>query len=283
MSVSNSVYIVIIGRNVSGILASTIFKVRIELEGQKDIRIVFIDNGSTDGSSEVAIRSGAEVKKYSKVQRMNVLMGKAIKDAIGSDRDVNIFLDLSGENDADDAISLVRAAAIQGPNFAGGWINPRNENGKIGCLALDRKNLVLLSGPETDLDSFIEKMLSSNDYRKNMYREIVKKRSKMKEGSKQRFNPHAFIRNLRRNHPMKFYGSLGLISMVGAMATGFYTVDYFYKNQNLYYPTAFGTALLIMIGGFMLVAGLMLNAMNVVEERVKAMKKWESASEDFRW
>jgi hypothetical protein len=82
---------------------------------------------------------------------------------------------------------------------------------------------------------------------------------------------------------MKFYGSLGLISVMGAMATGFYTVDYFYRNQNLYYPTAFGAALLIMIGGFLLVAGLMLNAMNVVEDRVRAMKKWESASEDFRW
>lgn len=283
MSDPNGVYLAIIGRNVSGILASTIFKVRLELEGYKDVRMVFIDNGSTDDSSWVAVRSGAEVKKYSKVQRLDAIMGKAIEDAMGSNRDVNIFLDLSGENDADDAISLVRAAWVQGPNFAGGWINPRNENGKIGCLALDRKNLELMSGSKTDFEAFIEKMLSSNDYRKDMYKEIVKKRSKMKERDRQRFIPHVFIRNLRRNHPMKFYGGLGLISVVGAMATGFYTVDYFYKNQNLYYPTAFGAALLIMIGGFMLVAGLMLNAMNVVEDRVRAMKKWESASEDFRW
>jgi len=280
---SNGVYLAIIGNNVSGILASTIFKVRLELEGQENVRIVFIDNGSTDDSSSVALRTGAEVKKYSKVQDLDVLMGKALGDAIGSDRDINIFLDLSGENDADDAISLVRAAIIQGPNFAGGWINPRNENGKIGCLALDRKNLEIMNVSKTDLDAFIERMLSSNDYRKNMYKEIVKKRSKMKERGRQSFNPHAIMRNLRRNHPLKFYGGLGLLSVIGAMATGFYTVDYFYKNQNLYYPTAFGAALLIMIGGFLLVAGLMLNAMNVVEERVRAMKKWESASEDFRW
>ncbi len=283
MSDPNCVYLAIIGRNVSDILASTIFKVRLELEGQKDVRTVFIDNGSTDDSSWVARRSGVEVKKYSKVQRLDAIMRKAIEDAMCSDRDVNIFLDLSGENDADDAISLVRAAAIQGPNFAGGWINPRNENGRIGCLALDRKNLELMNGSKTDFEAFIEKMLSSNEYRKNMYKEMVKKRSKMKEKARPRFNPHVFIRNLRRQHPMKFYGSLGLISIVGAMATGFYTVDYFYENQNLYYPTAFGAALLIMIGGFMLVAGLMLNAMNVVEESIKAMKKWESASEDFRW
>jgi hypothetical protein len=229
------------------------------------------------------LRSLVNVKKFSRRKRVELIMENAIEDAKRNGSNVNLFLDLSGDNDADDVISLVRASDIQGSLFAGGWINPRNINGRIGCLALDRNNLLILSESKGDLEAFIEKMLSSKEYRKNMYKEIVEKRTKMKGALRRKFDPRFILRAFRRSHPLTFYGSFGLISVLGAMATGFYTVDYFYKNQNLYYPTAFTAVLLTMIGGFFLVAGLILNAMNVVEERVRAIKKWESASEEFRW
>ena len=69
-----------------------------------------------------------------------------------------------------------------------------------------------------------------------------------------------------------------MIVLLFSLGSGFYTVDYFYKNQSLYYPTTFVTVILVMIAGFLLVAGLMLNALNMLVEKVRASKKWEKAT-----
>jgi hypothetical protein len=221
--------------------------------------------------------------KYKKEQRTDTILRKAMSDAVAEGSDITIILDLNSRNDADDAVSLIRAATIQGNRFAGGWIKPRKGDGRIGCLALDRSSLDKLNGSNERLDDFIKGMLSSSDYRKQLYKELIEGPSKKKEAKRIETNPLLIWRNIRRGHPLKFYGSLGLLSVLCAMVTGFVTVDYFYKNQTLFYPTAFGTVFLAMVGGFLLVTGIFFNAMCMVEESIKAMKKWERAKEDFRW
>ena len=75
-------------------------------------------------------------------------------------------------------------------------------------------------------------------------------------------------------HPLTFYGFVGMGILLTAMGSGFYTVDYFYEHGHLSYFPAFVTVALVMIGGFFMVAGLMLNSLIVLVERLEAMKKW---------
>jgi hypothetical protein len=77
-----------------------------------------------------------------------------------------------------------------------------------------------------------------------------------------------------RYHPLTFYGIVGMSILLLAIGSGFYTVDFFYKYGHLSYFPAFLTVALVMIGGFFMVAGLMLNSLNVLVERLEAMKKW---------
>jgi hypothetical protein len=167
--------------------------------------------------------------------------------------------------------------------FDSGWIVPLRGSKTIGCLALNKKSLSHLYKHGRDVHAYLQQKLRTPELVKTKYQEDVRGITKLKAKSEKRFrNGLEMLRHFRRRHSLKFYGGLGLIVVAFAITSGFYTVDYFYKHHNLYYPSAFLTVGLTMIGGFLMVAGLILNAMNVMVGKINSVKRWEKASREIR-
>lgn len=260
----------ILARDMAYFIASTILKIRGEFS-DVDVSFTVVDNGSSDGTEWFAKRAGSKVIRYKRVMSRSVVVNKAVEVALKEDRGLYVILDLMGGNTADDAISLLYAVMEKGDRFATGWISPKQGGDTIGCIALDRKNLEALSG--RDVQEYLLGLLRSRELEMSRKTEDVLEHGKMKRSS-ERFDPVGVFRLMRRKHPLKFYGGIGMALMLLSIGSGFYTVDYFYENQNLYYPSAFLTVALVMIGGFMMVAGMMLNALTVITEKVRSERRW---------
>ena len=269
-AVALKVAVVILARDMAYFIASTILKIRGEFS-EVDVSFTVVDNGSSDGTEWFAKKAGSKVIRYKKVMPRSVVVNKAVEVALKEDRGLYVLLDLMGGNSADDAISLLYAVMEKGDRFATGWISPKLGGDTIGCIALDRKNLEALSG--RDVQEYLLGLLRSRELEMSRKTEDVLEHGKMKR-NKDRFDPVGVFRLMRRKHPLKFYGGIGMALMLLSIGSGFYTVDYFYENQNLYYPSAFLTVALVMIGGFMMVAGMMLNALTVITDKVRSERRW---------
>jgi glycosyltransferase involved in cell wall biosynthesis len=275
--------IFILARDVEITIASTIFKIKHYLKENVggDIRFFLIDNGSSDETADLARRAGAKVIRYDTRQRRSVVIRKALQQAVDRPFDIYVMLDLAGGNSADDAVSLLQAALRTGSNFASGYVIPYKGSDTIGCLAMDRDNLKLLYDRGESVTDFLIDLARSGDLKTHTLSEAAKEYTKRKKTIRRRRT--SFVRwfgEITREHPLKFYGVSGMLVLLLSLVSGFFTVDYLYKHQRLFYPTGFTTAALVMIAGFLLMAGLMMNALNVLVERVRASKRWQKATEE---
>ena len=185
-----------------------------------------------------------------------------------------------GGNTAHDVISLIKAAMVKKRSFASGYIIPEHGEDTIGCLAMSQANLKNLLRKGEDAQNFILEMERSSDFEQTMFVEDIEVFSKKKvRRTKKRFRPLRWFRNLRRQHPMKFYGTLGILTLLMSLVTGFATVDYFYRHLYLNYAYAFTTVFLVIVSGFLMVAGMMLNALQLMVERLRSIRKWERSSD----
>ena len=271
--------VVILARDREHTIASTVYKVREGIGELANFEILVLDNGSFDQTSLISSMAGARVIRYRTRHQRSLIIGKAIDIALKVNPLMTILLDLLGGNTAEDAVSLARVSLEKGDRFAFGYVVPETGDDTIGCLALDRKSLNELSEKGEDIQNILLEIAHSRALKTTTFTEtmnVVSKRKKRKR-SRERSNFER-LKNFRRNNPMKFFGSLGIITLLGAVTTGFYTVDYFYNHHHLFYPTSFLTVILVMISGFLMVAGLMMNALNVMVERIRSVKKWEKAT-----
>lgn len=276
------VLVILLGRDREVSIGSTILKIRDKLENGFLIptEVILIDNGSLDETPLIASMSGARVFKYpSRVDR-NRIIKKGVSVGVDKNKDVTIILDLMGENSAEDVISLVKAALNKETEFASGYVLPESGIDTIGCLALDKVNLNLLAKKEDNIQEFLLNMARSRSMDSTMFTEQIEVFSKKKKQKKRKFRPGRWFKNFRRQHPLKFYGILGIITLISSLVFGFMSVDHFYKHQNVNYLYAVITVVLVMTSGFLLVAGMMLNALNMMVERVRSNKKWKKATEE---
>lgn len=275
---SVEVNVIILARDREVSIGSTIYKIQNEIDSVS-VSIVVFDNGSQDDTSVIASMAGARVVRYKHHHERSMIFKRAVEEASKIRSRITVLLDTLGENTAEDAVSLANVALKKGKKFAYGYVEPDKGEDTIGCLALDRNNVMKLKEKEEDIEMILLEIAHSQDLRKTRFTESIEMVTKRKlEEKKEKVGFVETFRMIRRQHPLKFYGVLGVISLVGALISGFYTVDYFYRNQHLSYLPAFLTVLLVMISGFLMVAGLMLNALNLMVERIKALKKWEKAT-----
>ncbi|MGA1821675.1 MAG: hypothetical protein ACMUIG_04035 [Thermoplasmatota archaeon] len=240
--------------------------------------ITVLDNNSSDRTVDLAMRTGVSVQRYKKTKRRKELVRKVLQLGKASKANTFIILDITGGNDAEDAISLIARSLVEGKRFASAYIHPPKDGGSLGCWAIDIDLLESMEGdPEFDIEKKLEEIADLADLELIAIDEKVSIQSK-----KQRRNflkmfkksPIEMLSILVKYHPLMFYGSIGMFILLMSLISGFYTVDYFYKYNELNYFPAFTTVALMMIGGFFMVAGLMLNALNVLVEKLEAMKKW---------
>jgi len=273
-----SIGVIILERGKESSIASTIYKLRIGIDEDLGIRsgIYVIDNGSYDETAYVANMAGAGMIRYKQRKDREVVINKAVGLAVEKGHELTVILDRMGGLYAEDALALINAAVEKGKEFATAYVVPTKGEKTIGCLAVDRNQLLKLKDRGEEVSSYLLSLSGKEKLKKVTFREnvsfVTKKKQKNNNGKK----PILIrLRDFRRNHPLKFYGSLGLMVLLNAIGFGMYTIDHFYHHRNLYYPTSFATVFLVMVAGFLLVSGLMLNALTVMLEKVKATKKWE--------
>ena len=247
-----------------------------ELNGFADV--VIVDNGSTDRTHEIARNLKVEVFRTREKRTKQEIVKKALR--IGEAKDIStlLILDVQGGNTADDAISLIARSIEEGSRFASAYIRPEKERAGIGCWAIDKGILDKIGeGPGSDIQKKMIELASKDDLELWAISEEVSftsKKTRKKFFKLFKGSPLDALTGLIRYHPLTFYGGVGLIILSLAIVSGFYTVDYFYEHKDLNYFPAFTTMALIMIGGFFMVAGLILNTYNVLVERIEAMSKW---------
>ena len=262
-------------------LASDVLLLRYYLANEVKIKpnIVIFDNGSKDRTHELARELKLEVFRSKRKRIKQELVKKLLR--VGGDRDFGtlIILDLQSGNTADDAISLISRSLMEKSRFASAYIRPIRGRSGIGCWAIDRGILKQMgTDPEMDIKEKILELASKEDLELWAISEEVSFQSKKTRRNLFELfkrSPIEVLGGLMRYHPLLFYGISGLFVLSLAILSGFYTVDYFYNHNQLNYFPAFITMALIMIGGFLMVAGLILNAWNVLIERLNAVSKWK--------
>jgi glycosyltransferase involved in cell wall biosynthesis len=262
-------------------LASDILLLRFFLENEVQTRpdIILVDNGSTDRTLEIARMLKVELFKSKERKIKKDIVKKAMR--IGEDKEINtlIILDVQGGNTADDAISLIARSIKEGERFASAYIKPVKDKVGIGCWAMDRGILDMMeSGSGTDIQSKMLELATKEDLELWAISEEVSFQSKKTRKNFFKLfkgSPIDALSGLIKYHPLTFYSGIGLLVLSLAILSGFYTVDYFYRQNTLNYFPALTTVGLVMIGGFFMVAGLILNAFNVLVERLEAMSKWK--------
>jgi len=245
-----------------------------------DPNLTVIDNCSEDRTIELVSALKVRALVHRETENWSVIVKEAL--ALGKKEGVRtlVILDLKGGNDAEDAISLISRSIKEEDLFASAYILPLSNTGGIGCWALDRGLLTMMDG---DFGQDVEKKMMDLASKAELEVENVSERFRLNSKKvRRRFlrsfwkYPSKTITYFFRSHPLTVFGGLGLFVLLVATGAGIYTIDYFYKNNTLNYFPALLTVGLIMIGGFLMVAGLMLNALNVLVERLEAIKKWVS-------
>ncbi len=243
-----------------------------------DPNLTVIDNCSGDRTIELVRSLGIKISEHLEPEAWSTIVKEALN--IGKKDGVKtlVILDLKGGNDAEDAISLISRSIKEEDLFASAYILPLSNTGGIGCWALDRGLLTMMEG---DFGQDVEKKMMDLASKAELEVENVSERFRLNSKKVRR----RFLRSLLkfpiktityffRSHPLTVLGGIGLSVLLVATGTGIYTIDYFYHYNTLNYFPAILTMALIMIGGFLMVAGLMLNALNVIVERLEAIKKW---------
>ena len=245
---------------------------------KRDLDIAVVDNNSSDRTLQVSLKTGIRVIRFNrKVMKKNIVK-KALEIGRREKKDTLIILDLSGGNDAEDAISLITRSITEGDRFASAYVFPPKGGNSIGCWAIDRGLLDMMDGGSiSNVESELVDVASREDLEVLSIKEMIETRSKKRNISFLKFLPRSplgTITALVRYHPLLFYSMLGMATITSAFVGGLYTVNHFFKFGEVSYFPALITLFLFMIGGFMLVAGIILNALNVMVERLEAIKKF---------
>ncbi len=240
--------------------------------------ITIFDNGSKDRTSIIARKLGATLIRSNERRIKKDIVEEVMATGIKNNINTLIIIDVQGGNTADDAISLMARSIAEGVRFASAYIRPEKGMSGIGCWAIDKGILVKIGrGEELDIQKRILELASKQDLELWAISEEISlqsKKNRRKLFQLFKRSPGEVMTGLIKYHPLSVYGLTGLILLCLALFSGFYTVDYFYSHNELNYFPAFITMALAMIGGFFMVAGLFLNTLNILAERLEAMAKW---------
>lgn len=238
--------------------------------------VVVIDNGSSDDTAEVAHSLGAGVVRLKERQGWRYLIRRirrlveegGYREVIIYDpRDrveVNHIIKATSRKDYGGIVRF-RVSGSSGENTApfyfGTWLMSRD-----AILSMRLRGLRI--SPEREIMHYA---------RKNSipYREVEAERIRyMKRRVDVRRPPASLVevfrrgRSFVRNHPLTFWGSLGVAALLLGLFTGSLTINYFYVHHRLNYYYAFITFVLVFLSGVLLFTGLILNAFTTLKERM---------------
>ncbi len=243
--------------------------------------VVVIDNGSGDDTAEVAGALGAGVIRLKERQGWRYLL-RRIKRLVreGGYKEVIIYdpKDRAEVTHLTEAASRFGGGGIirfkvpeshegeRGPFYFGTWMMSRD-----ALLSMRLKGLRI--SPEREIMHYARKYSIPTG-------EVEVERIRYRKRKAEAKRPPATLRDLFRggrsfvrNHPLTFWGSLGVVALFFGLFMGTLTVNHFYTHHRLHYYYAFLTFVLVFLSGVLLFTGLILNAFTTLRERVDAFMR----------
>ena len=110
---SVSVVVTIPAFNEQATVGDVIRAVPRDIAGVETVKVVVINDGSTDNTAEVAAQAGAEVISFSRNKGLGAAFGQAIRTALGLGADIIVNIDADGQFDPKDIPKLL-APVLEG-------------------------------------------------------------------------------------------------------------------------------------------------------------------------
>jgi len=259
-------------------------------------RVVVIDDGSEDGTAEIAHLSGAEVVRRGK----NGGYGAAIKSALGAaknmDSDVFVFIDADMQHDPREIPRLVapifegKADVVVGSRFLGKAVGaPAHRimgvkalnsltGAQVGSDALDyqcgfrafsKRAIGKLSVSEDGYSACSELVACAVGQKFRIvevpvtihYFEDVKRAGAVEQGMG---IASSAISAIVKRKPLVFFSGAGMILMLASAAIGFFVVETFYTTHVLAIGSAFLTVFFGIAGLILLQIGINLYTLDAV-------------------
>jgi glycosyltransferase involved in cell wall biosynthesis len=102
-----SVVVTIPAFNEASTVAQVIKAVPMDIDGVENIDIAVIDDGSTDGTAEVAAKAGAKVVSFSHNKGLGAAFSEGFRTALGLGADIIVNIDADGQFNPEDIPKLV--------------------------------------------------------------------------------------------------------------------------------------------------------------------------------
>ncbi|MGA1822972.1 MAG: hypothetical protein ACMUIG_10650 [Thermoplasmatota archaeon] len=243
-----------------------------------DHSICIIDNGSTDRTTDVAHDSGALVIKYKKRTGWDAIIDKAIKSAVEKKFDVLVIYDGNSTIDPVDVIQLIDSFLSSKNRSAMGFISSDIEGSKeskdIECWIFDSSIFSKINITAKDIYGENEAISIGQSLGLSVEKKETLKSREDKKPHLLRLplkSPWDLLKYYRKTYPLRFYGGLSGGFFLVALSAGIYEINHFVDTSNLDYVAFFIVLASGGIGLLLLSAGIIMNALNVLSEKVRGM------------
>lgn len=263
-------------------------------------RVVICDDGSSDLTGEIAEGLGADVVRH----RRNMGKGAALKTLFKKAREMNpdvvVTLDSDGQHDPDEIPKLIQpivnneADIVNGSRFLERRDMPKHRmigNRMLNLLAnmkMDQK----LTDTQSGFRAYSRKALEVIDVAEKgigvdsqILMDASEKRLRIVEvpigvsykEARSKHNPvvqlgtvvDSIIGKIVEENPMLYLGVPGLMSAIAGLLAGLRVIEIFLAKRAIATGTAMISVALIMVGFLLIIAAIMVKAMNSVAEKVK--------------
>jgi glycosyltransferase involved in cell wall biosynthesis len=282
---------------------ATIGSIVIEAKKYVD-KVVVVDDGSRDKTAEIARLAGAEVLLHVRNQGKGVALKTGLTFARKLDPNVIVCIDADFQHNPEDIPTLI-APILNGDadmTIASRFIDKKHKNSipkyrRLGqkiltigtniCLKqkiTDSQNGFRAFTPETiDKLAFtqrgfsIESEMIHNAVDNNIRITEVPLACRYDDLNSSTLSPgkHGWsvlsyiLKTVRERRPLLFFGVPGFISIVFGVGIGVYLLDFYIRNHRIPPGAAIISGVLLLLGVLGIFAGLILNSIASMIERIK--------------
>lgn len=266
-------------------------------------KVLVIDDGSRDRTGKLAELAGATVIRHDRNMGKGAALKTAFEYAIGTKVDILVCLDADGQHDPDDIPKLLqplllkRADVVLGSRFIEEGNKSNVPKGRrVGQKVLDivttagtklkvtdtqsgfrayaRRTFDKFSFKERGICTESEMLIDAIENGMKVLEVPISCQYNIPNPSKEGQYRHGMrvfnfaLRSIRERHPLLFFGGGGFIALLVGLAFGLYTIDYYLQYRFVPFGPALITIALTLAGMFSIFAGLMLNAMYAMIQRI---------------
>lgn len=237
-------------------------------------QITIFDNGSTDRTSEISRKSGANIIKFNDNRSIETIINHLKKNLDKSNIENIAFIDGNSSVEPGAIVEMIRSFIFSEKRTGMGYIAEQEEGKIVDINGIIFKMNILQEisfdgikiGNEEDLLHLGMSLGMDIDKKTVMNAEkgMPLTRIPLKSG-------WDLLNQYKKANPLKYYGSICAAFLIFSLIPGIYLIGNFVKYSHLHYHSFFIFIGLTGIGVILLSIGLILNALNVLSDKVRGM------------